>query len=145
MPEEKRIRVLLTKFELESHSRGVWLVAQILRDAGMEVIYTTFRTPAEITHTAMQEGVDVIGLSTFSGDTHKVFFPELMESLRENNMDRTLVIAGGRIPPEDVPQLLKLGVGKVFGPGSMREEIVDYINKGVRIQKGESDGKESEL
>ena len=122
--KEKAIRVLIGKFQLESHDRGSMLVAQMLRDVGMEVIYINFCQVSEIVNVALQEDVDVIGLSMLAGETHKVFFPELMTLLKKNGLNNILVIAGGRILPEDIPELTRLGVGRVFGPGSTREEIV---------------------
>jgi methylmalonyl-CoA mutase C-terminal domain/subunit len=129
--EGKPIRVLIAKFELESHDRGARVVAKMLADAGMEVIYCVFRSTGEILKMAIEEDVDVIGLSALSGDTHNVFLSELMELLKAHKMDNIVVIAGGRIPDEDVPGLLKIGVRQIFGPGSLRDEIVDYIRESV--------------
>jgi methylmalonyl-CoA mutase C-terminal domain/subunit len=123
----RKIRVLIAKPGLDSHDRGAKVVARALRDAGMEVIYTGLRqTPEQIVETAIQEDVDVIGLSILSG-AHMTLFLRIMELLREKGLTDVLVIAGGIIPEEDVPELKKMGIKEVFGPGTPTEKIVKYI------------------
>jgi len=129
---ENRIRVLVAKPGLDGHDRGAKVIARALRDAGMEVIYTGLRqTPEMIVSAALQEDVQVIGLSILSG-AHNAIVPRVMELLREKNMDDVLVIVGGIIPDDDASQLKKLGVGAVFQPGASLEEIVDFIRSAVK-------------
>ena len=126
-----KIRALVAKPGLDGHDRGVKVVARALRDAGMEVIYTGLRqTPAMIAEAALQEDVDVVGLSVLSG-AHMVLLPRIVESLRENGMDDVLVIVGGIIPDEDVPLLKEAGVHGVFGPGTLTDDIVKFIHEHV--------------
>ena len=128
----RKIRVLLAKPGLDGHDRGVKVVARALRDAGMEVIYTGLhKSPEQIVEAALQEDVDVIGLSILSG-AHTVLFPKIMELLKENDMTDVLVVAGGIIPEEDVPELKKVGIAEVFGPGTPTTHIVDFINKNIQ-------------
>jgi methylmalonyl-CoA mutase C-terminal domain/subunit len=128
----KTIRVIIAKFELESHDRGARLIAKMLTDAGMEVIYLIFKSIDEVVNAAIQEDVDVIGLSTLQGDTHKVFATDLMQGLKERNLDkRILVIIGGRVPNDDKPGLYKLGVKGIFGPGSLEQDIIGYIKENL--------------
>ena len=130
MPD-KKIRVLIAKPGLDGHDRGAKVIARALRDAGMEVIYTGIRqTPEMIAEAALQEDVDVVGLSILSG-AHMALFPRIVELLRENGLDDVLVVAGGIIPDEDVPTLNELGVEGVFGPGTPTDEIVDFIRERV--------------
>ena len=130
MPE-KKIRVLIAKPGLDGHDRGAKVVARALRDAGMEVIYTGLRqTPEMIVEAALQEDVDVIGLSILSG-AHMALFPRIMNLLKENGLDDVLVVAGGIIPDEDVPTLKEIGIRAVFGPGTSTEEIVKFIEEEV--------------
>jgi len=130
MPE-KKIRVLIAKPGLDGHDRGAKVVARALRDAGMEVIYTGLRqTPEMIVEAALQEDVDVIGLSILSG-AHMALFPRIMNLLKENGLDDVLVVAGGIIPDEDVPALKEIGIRAVFGPGTSTEEIVKFIEEEV--------------
>lgn len=123
----RKIRVLIAKPGLDSHDRGAKIVARALRDAGMEVIYTGLRqTPEQIVETALQEDVDVIGLSILSG-AHMALFPRIMELLKEKGLTDVLVFAGGIIPEEDVPELKRMGIKEVFGPGTSTEKIVKYV------------------
>jgi methylmalonyl-CoA mutase C-terminal domain/subunit len=123
----RKIRVLIAKPGLDSHDRGAKVVARALRDAGMEVIYTGLRqTPEQIAETALQEDVDVIGLSILSG-AHKTLFPRIMELLRQKDLTDIMVFAGGIIPKEDAPQLKKLGIREIFGPGTPTETIIRYV------------------
>ncbi len=125
----KKIRVLVAKPGLDGHDRGAKVVARALRDAGMEVIYTGIRqTPEMIVAAALQEDVNVIGLSCLSG-AHMELFSEVMQGLREKDMGNVVVVAGGTIPEDDIPALRKLGVKAVFGPGTPTAEIADTIKK----------------
>ena len=126
MPERK-IRVLIAKPGLDGHDRGAKVVARILRDAGMEVIYTGLRqTPEMIVSAALQEDVDVVGLSLLSG-AHKTLFPRILELAKEKGLEDVLFVAGGIIPDADVPALREMGMSGVFGPGASTEEIVGFI------------------
>lgn len=129
---ESRIRVLVAKPGLDGHDRGAKVIARALRDAGMEVIYTGLRqTPEMIVQAAMQEDVQVIGLSILSG-AHMAIVPRVLELLRQNQMEDVAVIAGGIIPDEDGRKLKELGVAAVFPPGSSLEDIVSFIRSAVR-------------
>jgi methylmalonyl-CoA mutase C-terminal domain/subunit len=130
MPQRK-IRVLVAKPGLDGHDRGAKVVARALRDAGMEVIYTGIRqTPEMIVDAALQEDVDVIGLSILSG-AHMALFPRIMELLRENHLEHVLVVAGGIIPEHDVASVKAMGVDGVFGPGTNTNDIVAYIQERI--------------
>ena len=125
------IRVLVGKPGLDGHDRGAKVIARALRDAGMEVVYTGIRqTPEMIVEAALQEDVDVIGLSILSG-AHKALFPKIFDGLRENQMDDVVVIAGGIIPEEDRSALEEMGVAAIFGPGTPTSEIADFIRGAV--------------
>lgn len=127
-----RIRVLVAKPGLDGHDRGAKVIARALRDAGMEVIYTGLRqTPEMIVNAALQEDVQVIGLSILSG-AHNTIVPRVLELLRERGMDDVAVIAGGTIPDSDAARLKQMGVAEVFQPGASLEHIVDYIRTHVR-------------
>ncbi len=124
---EHRIRVLVAKPGLDGHDRGAKVVASALRDAGMEVIYTGLRqTPEMIVETALQEDVDVIALSILSG-AHMTIFPKVLSLMKEKGLDDVLLTGGGIIPEEDMERLQKMGVGRLFGPGTSTQEIIDYI------------------
>ncbi|HFD39852.1 MAG TPA: cobalamin B12-binding domain-containing protein [Anaerolineae bacterium] len=128
---DRKIRVLIAKPGLDGHDRGAKVIARALRDAGMEVIYTGIRqTPEMIAEAALQEDVDVIGMSILSG-AHMALFPRVLELLREYDMDDVLVIAGGIIPDEDVPALHEMGIQGVFGPGTPTDEIVRFVREHV--------------
>jgi methylmalonyl-CoA mutase C-terminal domain/subunit len=132
---QHRIRVLVAKPGLDGHDRGARVVARALRDAGMEVIYTGIRqTPEMIVEVALQEDVDVIGLSCLSG-AHMELFSEVMEGLKQKGIGDVLVVAGGIIPEDDIPALKKMGVKAVFGPGTLTTEIVESINDLVKEGK----------
>jgi len=129
---EKKIRVLIAKPGLDGHDRGAKVVARALRDAGMEVIYTGLHQTAEmIVETAVQEDVNVIGLSLLSG-AHMTLFNDVTKLLKEKGMSDVLVLGGGIIPEEDAPALKKVGVCGIFGPGTPCEDIVDFIKKNVK-------------
>ena len=122
-----KIRVLIAKPGLDGHDRGAKVIARALRDAGMEVIYTGLRqTPEMIVEAALQEDVDVIGLSILSG-AHMALAPRVLELLRAEGLDDVLVLIGGIIPDDDVPALLEMGISGVFGPGTNTEDIVRHI------------------
>ena len=128
---EKRIRVLIAKAGLDGHDRGAKVIAQALRDAGMEVIYTGLRqTPEKIVETSIQEDVQVVGLSSLSG-AHMQLFPPVVQLLREQGASDVMVIGGGVIPSEDIPYLKEAGVKEIFTPGTSTEEIVKYIKDRV--------------
>ena len=132
MPAEKKIRVLVAKPGLDGHDRGAKVIARALRDAGMEVIYTGLRqTPEMVVHAALQEDVDVIGLSILSG-AHNAILPRVMELLRQNKMEDVLVIIGGIIPDQDIPGLKQAGVSGIFLPGTPMNEIVEFIRENVK-------------
>lgn len=125
------IRVLVAKIGLDGHDRGAKVIATALRDAGMEVIYTGLRqTPEMVVQAALQEDVDVIGVSILSG-AHLSVFKRLTELLGQNNMNDVLVTGGGIIPEEDIDELNKIGVGKLFTPGTNTSEIANYIKEWV--------------
>jgi methylmalonyl-CoA mutase C-terminal domain/subunit len=129
---EKKIRVLIAKPGLDGHDRGAKVVARALRDAGMEVIYTGLHQTAEmIVETAVQEDVNVIGLSLLSG-AHMTLFNDVTKLLKEKGMSDVLVLGGGIIPEEDAPALKKAGVCGIFGPGTPCEDIVNFIKKNVK-------------
>ena len=129
MVSRKKIRVLIAKPGLDGHDRGAKVVARALRDSGMEVIYTGIRqTPEMIVDTALQEDVDVIGLSSLSG-AHLELFSDVMEGLRQKGMGNVVVVAGGIIPEDDIPTLQQTGIRAVFGPGTPTSEIIDAITK----------------
>lgn len=123
----KKLRILIAKLGLDGHDRGAKVVAQALRDAGMEVIYTGIRqTPQQIVNTVIQEDVDCLGLSILSG-AHLQLFPKIT-TLLEKNKKKLLIIAGGIIPEDDFPALEAIGIKKIFGPGTDTHIISDYIN-----------------
>ncbi len=132
---DKPLRVLVGKIGLDGHDRGAKVVAQALRDAGMEVIYTGLRqTPEQIVETALQEDVQVIGLSILSG-AHMQLIPAVLEMLREQESHDIIVIVGGIIPKEDIGYLKENGVAGVFSPGSTTEQIVSFIKQRFKEKK----------
>jgi methylmalonyl-CoA mutase C-terminal domain/subunit len=131
---ERKIRVLVAKPGLDGHDRGAKVIARALRDAGMEVIYTGLRqTPEMIASAALQEDVDAVGISILSG-AHNTLCPRIVNLLRENGMDDTLVLVGGIVPQEDIATLKAIGVSEIFLPGTSTEDIVNFIRKNVRVQ-----------
>jgi methylmalonyl-CoA mutase C-terminal domain/subunit len=127
MQSQRKIRILIAKPGLDSHDRGAKIVARALRDAGMEIIYTGLRqTPEQIVETALQEDVDVIGLSILSG-AHRTLFPRIMELLKQKDLTDMMVFAGGIIPEEDIPEMKKLGIKEIFGPGTRTDTIVQFV------------------
>jgi methylmalonyl-CoA mutase C-terminal domain/subunit len=134
MTEEHKIRVLVAKPGLDGHDRGAKVVARALRDAGMEVIYTGIRqTPEMIVEAAIQEDVDVVGLSILSG-AHLELFPSIIGGLKSKGMTDVAVIAGGIIPDEDIPTLKQIGIKAIFGPGTSTSNIADFIKKQLSVQ-----------
>jgi methylmalonyl-CoA mutase, C-terminal domain len=132
MPAERKIRVLVAKPGLDGHDRGAKVIARALRDAGMEVIYTGLRqTPEMIVNSALQEDVDVIGLSILSG-AHNAIVPRVSELLRQNKMEDVLLVIGGIIPEQDFEFMKKSGVAGIFKPGTPMDEIVQFIRSNVK-------------
>ena len=131
MPAEAKIRVLVAKPGLDGHDRGAKVIARALRDAGMEVIYTGLRqTPEMIVTAALQEDVHVIGLSILSG-AHNAIVPRVLDLMKQNKMDDVLVVLGGIIPDQDIPNLKQSGVAAIFQPGTSMEGIVRFIREHV--------------
>jgi methylmalonyl-CoA mutase, C-terminal domain len=129
---DRPIKVLIAKPGLDGHDRGAKVLARGLRDEGFEVIYTGLRqTPEMIVDAALQEDVDVVGLSILSG-AHMTLLPRIVKGLRDAGLDDVLVTAGGIIPDDDVPQLREAGVGEVFGPGTTIGQVAEYIRTNVR-------------
>jgi methylmalonyl-CoA mutase, C-terminal domain len=132
MSNDRKIRVLVAKPGLDGHDRGAKVIARALRDAGMEVIYTGLRqTPEMIVNSALQEDVDVIGLSILSG-AHNAIVPRVNELLHKNKMDDVLLLVGGIIPEQDFDLMKKSGVSGIFNPGTPMDEIVAFIRKNVK-------------
>src|SRR3972149_545951 len=128
---ERKIRVLVAKPGLDGHDRGAKVVARALRDSGMEVIYTGLRqTPEMIAEAALQEDVDVIGLSVLSG-AHMALVPRVLELLGANQQEHVKVFVGGIIPDEDIPRLMEIGVVGVYGPGTLTEDIIREIRSAI--------------
>ena len=131
------IRVLVAKPGLDGHDRGAKVMVRALRDAGFEVVYTgLFQTPEMIASAALQEDVDVVGLSILSG-AHLALFPRIMDALRQRGLDDVLVVAGGTIPDEDVPEVEALGVAAVFGPGTSFAEAIGFLREHAPIRRDE--------
>jgi methylmalonyl-CoA mutase C-terminal domain/subunit len=127
----KKIRVVVAKPGLDGHDRGAKIIARALRDAGMEVIYTGLhQTPEQIVETVIQEDADAVGLSILSG-AHMTLVPRIIELLHAQEIDDVLVTVGGTIPADDIPELKRLGVAEVFGPGASTQAIVDFIRGAV--------------
>ncbi|MGZ6316195.1 MAG: cobalamin B12-binding domain-containing protein [Anaerolineales bacterium] len=132
MMDEKKIRVLVAKPGLDGHDRGAKVVARALRDAGMEVVYTGLRqTPEMIAEAALQEDVDVVGLSILSG-AHMALAPRIMELLKANGQTDVKVFIGGIVPDEDIPRLKELGISGVYGPGASTDTIVSDIRDAMK-------------
>jgi methylmalonyl-CoA mutase, C-terminal domain len=128
---DRKIRVVVAKPGLDGHDRGAKIIARALRDAGMEVIYTGLhQTPEQIVETVIQEDADAVGLSILSG-AHMTLVPKIAELLKAQGIDDVLLVAGGTIPSDDIPELKRLGVSEIFTPGSPVQDIVDYIRNAV--------------
>ncbi len=134
MTQERPIRVLIAKPGLDGHDRGAKVVARALRDAGMEVIYTGIRqTPQMIAEAALQEDVQVVGLSILSG-AHLELFPRVVEELRSRGVDDVLLFAGGIIPQDDIPAVNKIGFKGVFGPGTDTNDIIAFVREHAPVR-----------
>jgi len=132
---QRKIRVLVAKPGLDGHDRGAKVIARALRDAGLEVIYTGLRqTPEMVAEAALQEDVDVVGLSILSG-AHMALMPRILELLRANGQGDVAVFVGGIVPDEDLPALKALGVTGVFGPGASTEAIVKAVREAVNVKR----------
>jgi methylmalonyl-CoA mutase C-terminal domain/subunit len=130
---DKKLRILVAKPGLDGHDRGAKVVARALRDAGFEVIYTGLhQTPEMIVETAIQEDVDAVGLSILSG-AHMTIFPRVLQLLREKGAEDILLFGGGIIAPEEMVELQKLGIGRLFGPGTPTAEIIDYLKQTFKL------------
>jgi methylmalonyl-CoA mutase C-terminal domain/subunit len=130
--KRKKMKVLVTKVGLDGHDRGAKVVASLLKEAGMEVIYLgMYQTPESIVSAAIDEDVDVIGVSYLSGE-HLVFTPKIVAEIQKNNLDDVLLVAGGTFPLEDIPTLEGMGIDKVFRAGSLTNSIVEYIKKNIK-------------
>ncbi len=129
---DRPIRVLVAKPGLDGHDRGAKVIARALRDAGMEVIYTGLRqTPQQIVSAAIQEDVDCVAMSILSG-AHSTLLPKVAELLKKENVDDVLVIGGGVIPKDDIPQLKEKGIAEVFTPGTPTTETIEYIKANIK-------------
>ncbi len=132
MGSERRIRILVAKPGLDGHDRGVRIIARAYRDAGFEVVYTGLhQTPEQIVAAALQEDVDLIGLSCLSG-AHMTLFRRVLELLKANKADDVAVIGGGIIPEEDIPELKKLGIREIFLPGTSLDKVVGWVKDNVK-------------
>jgi len=125
---KQKKRILISRLGMDAHWRGSIIVAKALRNAGMEVIYGGNQMPDKIVSTAIEENVDIIGLSSLSGN-HMVLVPEVIDLLKEEETDDIMVIFGGTVPPDDVPRLKALGVAEVFGPGTSLEKITNFFKE----------------
>ena len=132
MVKDKKIKVIITKVGLDGHDRGAKIVASLLKEAGMEVIYLgLFNTTDDIISAVVEEDADVLGLSFLSGE-HLVFTPKIVEKMKINGLDDVLLIAGGTIPVEDIPPMEKMGMNMVFRAGTLSNRFIDFINENVR-------------
>jgi methylmalonyl-CoA mutase C-terminal domain/subunit len=130
-PGSRKIRVVVAKPGLDGHDRGAKIIARTLRDAGMEVIYTGLhQTPEQIAETVIQEDADVVGLSILSG-AHMTLVPRVLELLKAKQAEDVVVILGGTIPGDDIPELKRLGVAEIFTPGASTQEIVEFVRGAV--------------
>jgi methylmalonyl-CoA mutase, C-terminal domain len=136
MSDARPIKVLIAKPGLDGHDRGAKVLARGLRDEGFEVIYTGLRqTPEMVVSAALQEDVDVVGLSILSG-AHMTLLPKITAGMKEKGLDDVLVTAGGIIPDDDIPALTEAGISRVFGPGTTIREVAEYIRANVRPRAG---------
>ena len=132
MTTPRKIKVLISKVGLDGHDRGAKVVSSLLREAGMEVIYLgMYQSPEGIVKAAIDEDVDVIGISFLSGE-HLVFTPKIVSEMQKNKLDDVLLIAGGTFPAEDIPTMEKMGIDKVFRAGTLTDEIIEFIQTDVR-------------
>jgi methylmalonyl-CoA mutase C-terminal domain/subunit len=129
---KKKLKVLLSKVGLDGHDRGIKVVASILKEAGMEVIYLgMYQTAEGIVKAAIDEDVDVIGVSYLSGE-HLIFTPKIVEEMKKNGLFDVLLVAGGTFPPEDIPVMEEMGIDKVFRAGSLSEDFIGFIEDNVK-------------
>lgn len=134
MEAQRKIRVIISKVGLDGHDRGSKVVAALLREAGMEVVYLgMYQTPEGIVQAAIDEDVDVIGVSYLSGE-HLVYTPKIVEEMKKNSLDDVLFLVGGSFPPEDIPVMKEMGADEVFRGGSLTDSFVNYISQKVRHQ-----------
>ena len=135
MGAQRKIRVIISKVGLDGHDRGSKVVAALLREAGMEVVYLgMYQTPEGIVQAAIDEDVDVIGVSYLSGE-HLVYTPKIVEEMKKNGLDDILFLVGGSFPPEDIPVMKEMGADEVFRGGSLTDSFVNYICENVRHQE----------
>jgi methylmalonyl-CoA mutase C-terminal domain/subunit len=135
MERERKLRILVAKPGLDGHDRGARVIARAFRDAGFEVIYTgCHQTPEQIVSTAIQEDVDLVGLSILSG-AHTYSFPRVVELLKENNAEDIAVIGGGIFPMEDIPKLKEIGIRELFEPGAKLQDITFWVKENVKPRK----------
>jgi len=135
MEQSRKLRILVAKPGLDGHDRGARVIARAFRDAGFEVIYTgCHQTPEQIVSTALQEDVDLIGLSILSG-AHTYSFPRVMELLRENHAEDISVVGGGIFPLEDIPKLKAIGIKELFEPGAKLDDITNWVRENVKPRK----------
>jgi methylmalonyl-CoA mutase C-terminal domain/subunit len=131
MNQKRKIRVLVAKPGLDGHDRGARIIARTYRDAGFEVVYSGLhQTPEEVVQAAIQEDVDMIGLSSLAG-AHMYLFPRVVELLQENNADDIVVCGGGIFPEDDIPKLKKAGIKELFTPGTPLDEVVKWVEENV--------------
>jgi methylmalonyl-CoA mutase, C-terminal domain len=136
MSENRKLRILVSKPGLDGHDRGARVIARAFRDAGFEVVYTgCHQTPEQIVSTAIQEDVDMIGLSILSG-AHTYSFPRVMELLKENRAEDIAVVGGGIFPLDDIPWLKEIGIKEIFEPGAKLQGIIDWVKGNVKPRKG---------
>ena len=134
MAEQKKIKVVISKVGLDGHDRGAKVVSSLLKEAGMEVVYLgMFQMPEDIIRAAIDEDADVIGVSYLSGE-HLVFTPKIVNEMKKHGLDDVLFIAGGVIPPEDIPSMKEMGVNKIFVAGSRTEPLIKYLRSHVRMK-----------
>ncbi len=134
MTATRKIRVIVSKVGLDGHDRGAKVVAALLREAGMEVVYLgMYQTPEGIVQAAIDEDVDVVGVSYLSGE-HLVYTPKIVEEMKKNALDDVLFLVGGSFPPEDIPVMKEMGANEVFRGGSLTDSFVHYISENVRHQ-----------
>ena len=131
MNQKRKIRVLVAKPGLDGHDRGARIIARTYRDAGFEVVYSGLhQTPEEVVQAAIQEDVDMIGLSSLAG-AHMYLFPRVVELLQENNADDIVVCGGGIFPEDDIPKLKKAGIKELFTPGTALDDVVKWVEENV--------------
>lgn len=132
MNQKRKIRILVAKPGLDGHDRGARIIARAYRDAGFEVVYSGLhQTPEQIVQAAIQEDVDMIGLSSLAG-AHMYLFTRVAELLHENGVDDIVICGGGIVPEEDIPKLKKVGIREIFTPGSTLDDIVKWVKKNVK-------------